>query len=166
MEDMRVAKYNAAIETHKRCDSISMALITGMIAISGFSVSLYNSVNSGCSYSVGSNYYAPYIFLASALVVSILYFMYRKSADDARVARNVARQLEEEHSNGKPYDGISYVLYNMAPYTPGDSDEKERLRRDYGSTKPPLFSGSIFRLVNYLELILVGFLIFAFCMVR
>lgn len=166
VEEMRVAKYNAAIETHKRCDSISMALITGMLAISGFSVSLYNSIRSDYASSIGSNGVAPYIFLASDVIVIILCLMYRKSSDDARVARNVARELESEHSDGRPYDGISYVLYNMAPYTPGSSDEKERVRKDYRSSRPPLLSTSIYRLVNYLAFVLVFFLTAAFCMLR
>lgn len=148
MEDMRTAKYNAAIETHQRCDSISMALITGMLAISGFSVSLYNSMS--------PSPYASYIYIASGFVVFILYLMYRKSSNDARRARNVARALE---SNGS--DGISYVLYNLAYGK--DEAEKERLRTDYESKKPPLISLSIFRLVNYLALLLIAFLIAAFC---
>lgn len=150
MDSMREAKYTAAIQTHRHCDTISMALVTGIIAVSGFSVSLYNTLSANC--------YVSYIFIAAATVNLMLYLMYRESSDNARIARNVARALESGDS-----EGISYVLYNLKY---GNIAVKKKLADNFGSKRPPFFGTSIFRLVNYLAIVLILIMIIAFIVTR
>lgn len=154
MEDKRIAKYTAAIETHRHCDTVSMALVAGMLATCGSSMALFNSVSSS-AYAC----YAPYVFAITAIIATVLYCMYRRSSEHSRIARNVARCLAFEDG-----PGISYVLFEMYH---GENGEKERLKKEYGPPEGKWWNPvGIRNNVKVIWLVLMATMVMSFCLAK
>jgi len=80
-------RYKAAIDTHKLYDTVSIAIVGGMFAVTGASFLIYEKV--------GLNKLAVIVFIATALLLIPLLIIYRKSAFYANTARNVASVLKQ-----------------------------------------------------------------------
>src|SRR5207248_2672671 len=101
-------KYQAALETHKHYDNISLTICIGMVAVVGACVSVYPNIKFP---RVGA-----LAFFAGAVIIGFLFWLYRKCAISALIARNYSAELEREDF---PY-GVSWVLVHI-----NDRDQKE-----------------------------------------
>ena len=92
--------YQAAISSHAHYDNLSIAIVTGMIAITGaaFAIDAPNSFRFGNAL----------VLVSTAVVVLILLRIYAKCARSALIARNLSAKLEVADF---PY-GFSYVSVN------------------------------------------------------
>jgi hypothetical protein len=101
-------KYQAALETHKHYDNLSLTICIGMIAVVGACFSIYSNIK----FPRGG----ALVFFAGAVIIGFLFWLYRKCAISALIARNYSAELEREDI---PY-GVSWVLVHI-----NDPPEKE-----------------------------------------
>lgn len=101
---MKNEKYKAAIETHKFYDTISQALIVGMISVAGVPYFSYDKDKIAL--------FGTIPFWGTIGILSILLIIYRHCAYYANVARNVAIEIEESKSDeeSKKIIGVSHAL--------------------------------------------------------
>lgn len=92
--------YQAAISSHDHYDNLSIAIVTGMIAITGAAF----TIDAPDSFPFGN----ALVLFPTAVVVLLLLRIYDKCARSALIARNLSAKLEV---GDFPY-GFSYVSVN------------------------------------------------------
>jgi len=138
----REKRYQAALDTHKHYDNVSLAIGTGMIVVTGACFSIYSQIS--------TQRLGALVFFAGAVIVRILFILYTKSAKSALIARNFSSALEE---SDLPY-GVSYVLVNIS-----DPNHEELRKRYLPQESKGLGVGT--RTVKNVALSLVIFLLVA-----
>jgi hypothetical protein len=91
-------KYKAAIETHRQYDTLSIAAVGGMFAVTYGCYNLHKELS--------AIMYTKYFYIMGAAAIAILYLLYLKLSIYATIARNVARVLEKTDGLG-----VSEVYY-------------------------------------------------------
>jgi hypothetical protein len=97
----REERYQAALQTHAHFDNLSVAIVSGMVAVTGaaFAIKPSSSIPSG----------GALVLLISSVVVLVLLKLYINCARSALIARNLSAELE---IRDLPY-GISHVSINI-----------------------------------------------------
>ena len=94
-------KYQAALETHKHYDNISLTICVGMIAVVGACFSIYSNIK--CQ-RIGM-----LVFFAGVPIIGCLFWICRKCIISALIARNYSAELEREDLEY----GVSWLLVHL-----------------------------------------------------
>ena len=89
-------KYQAALNEHKHYDSLSLAVVTGMI------------ITAGGAFSVAKDAAIPhsFVFIAAMGVMISLMFLYSSLSNYAGIARKVAANFERANPSSKGFSEV------------------------------------------------------------
>jgi hypothetical protein len=111
----RVDKYNAALDSHKHYDTLSISTVAGMFAVTYGCYSLHKDLK--------SILYTEYLFLIGVLALFLLLLLYGMLSRYALISRKVSEELEKGQDLG-----ISEV-FSMA--NAKDSEIEKKFERIY-----------------------------------